>query len=246
MISCDKKKKVLILGARGFIGSNLFKYLSNNYLIETSGVSSSDREIEELILNSDIVIHSIGVTRSLIEDEFFEINIDFSYKIYLFLLKNSGKTVIYFSSIHYHRNDLYGLSKRYNEYLFSKDDLRDKHRVFIIRTPGIFGPGAKPNKVSVVSTFCYNLVNNIKSVIHEPEKKLELLFIDDLTFLIEDLIGSDKDEGIITPKADVISVIDLYSVLENISRKAYSDLDLLHSPSLLKNLAITYNSFKND
>ena len=52
----------------------------------------------------------------------------------------------------------------------------NKHQSFIIRTPGIYGPGAKPNNVSVVSTFCYDAVHNKRSTINEPDKILEILF----------------------------------------------------------------------
>lgn len=238
-------KKILLLGSNGFIGSNLLRYLNKKYIVNYAGLATAYEDLEKLICESDIIIHTIGVTRSHEENNFFRINVDFSLQLYTILKKYENKKIIYFSSIHYHRNDIYGFTKRYNEYLFSKDEYINNNQTFIIRTPGIFGPGAKPNNVSVVSTFCYNKINNFQSVINDPEKELELLFIDDLIKLILILFENNKNIDILSPETVKISVIGLHNLINAIGDNTTKYLNQTYTSSFLKNISTTYNSFKN-
>ena len=240
-----KKFKILLLGCNGFIGSNLLNYLINRYSVNCAGVATEFDKLDKLVNESDIIIHTIGVTRSNNEFDFYKINIDFSFQLYSLLSKYNGKTLIYFSSIHYHRNDLYGFSKRYNEYLFSKEELVAKHNVNIIRTPGVFGPGAKPNNVSVISTFCYNEVNKINSIINEPDKELEFLYIDDLLLLIEDLFSNTNKLNIIYPEVIKITVIKLFILINNIQNKSLLKNTSSYPSNFIDNISKTLNSFKN-
>jgi UDP-2-acetamido-2,6-beta-L-arabino-hexul-4-ose reductase len=155
------------------------------------------------------------------------------------------KKLIYFSSIHYHRNDLYGFSKRYNEYLFSKEEFITKNQSFIIRTPGIFGPGSKPNNVSVVSTFCYNIVNKIQSKITDPEKVLEIYYIDDLVSEIINLFENNKHYNVIQLNSEQITVKQLFKLIEDISINNFSAIEKLYSTNFIDNITKTFNSFKN-
>jgi UDP-2-acetamido-2,6-beta-L-arabino-hexul-4-ose reductase len=237
--------KILLLGSNGFIGSSLLRYLNKKYIVNCAGVATSYKDLEKLIFESDIIIHTIGVTRSNDENDFFRINVDFSIQLYAILKKHEYKKIIYFSSIHYHRNDIYGFTKRFNEYLFSKDEHINKNQTFIIRTPGIFGPGAKPNNVSVVSTFCYNKINNFESLINDPDKELEILYIKDLILLIEKLFENKKNIELIYPETVKISVIDLHNLIKEIGDKPTKDLEETYASSFLKNILSTYNSFKN-
>lgn len=238
-------KKILLLGFNGFIGSNLFKYFDSKYIIKCAGVDTDLVELDRLISESNFIIHTIGVTRSEFESDFFKININFSYQLSTILCKYDKKIFIYFSSIHSHKNDIYGFTKRYNEYLFCKEELINKNQSFIIRTPGIFGPGAKPNNVSVISTFCYNNINNIESIINEPEKVLEILFIDDLIKLVENLFENKNKIEIIYPETVKISVINLYNVIKAIGNNTITDLKETYCKSFLNNISKTYNYINN-
>jgi hypothetical protein len=127
----------------------------------------------------------------------------------------------------------------------TQEEFINIHKLILIRTPGIFGPGAKPNNVSVVSTFCHNIVNNIKSTINDPEKILEIYYIDDLIFLIEGLFKSNTNLKLIQPESVKISVIGLYNLIENIASNNRSlNIDGRYSSSFIENIKTTYNSFK--
>jgi UDP-2-acetamido-2,6-beta-L-arabino-hexul-4-ose reductase len=240
-----KRYKILLLGCNGFIGSNLLNYLINRYPVICAGYATEYDQLDKLVNESNIIIHTIGVTRSNNENDFYRINIDFSFKLYSILSKYNGKNLIYFSSIHYNRNDIYGFSKRYNEYLFSSEELVIKNNVNIIRTPGIFGPGAKPNNVSVISTFCYNEINNISSIINEPDKKLEFLYIDDLLLLIEKLFSNTNRINIIHADVVKITVVELYNLIKNIQNKTLSKNPIFYPFNFIDNILKTLNFFKN-
>ena len=238
------KLKILLLGCNGFIGSSILSAFKNDYDIFSGNIHNSINELYSLIDKVDIIIHTIGVTRSFNENDFFNININFSHRLFDLIKLFSNKRIIYFSSIHFSNMDLYGFSKRYNEYLFSDPDLLIKNKSFIIRTPGVYGPLAKPNKFSVVSTFCYNIANNYKSEISNPTNILSLIFIDDLLTLIKQCFTVNKNFLILEPNASKICVNDLFFLIKDISihKKKFSTTDI----EFINKIALTYNSFKND
>jgi nucleoside-diphosphate-sugar epimerase len=86
--------KILILGPSGFIGSNLLRLLNNNYIVNSYSISNDNFRLEKLIAESDIIIHCIGVTRSINENDFYQYNIDFSYQLYVILCKFKNKKII--------------------------------------------------------------------------------------------------------------------------------------------------------
>jgi UDP-2-acetamido-2,6-beta-L-arabino-hexul-4-ose reductase len=232
---------ILILGCNGFIGSSIFKYFQTSFNLKCLSVHTNSLTIRENIAWANIIIHAIGVSRSIDENDFFRVNINFSKNICDELLNCvGGKKLIYFSSIHFNRNDLYGFSKRYNEFIFSNEDLVSKHQVYIIRTPGIFGPGSLPNNLSVVSTFCYNIVNNIDCVIRDENSQISLLFIDDLISLVKSLFECKERFNIISPKTDTISVGNLYKLISSFYLFDGKKLNSFESK-----IFQTYNSFLN-
>ena len=88
------KNNILILGCNGFIGSNIFKGLSVDYNINCASVSTSELELLRLIELSEVIVHTIGVTRSINENDFFDINITFSHRLYNILKSKKGKKLI--------------------------------------------------------------------------------------------------------------------------------------------------------
>ena len=94
------KRKILLLGVNGFIGGNLLKFLCDKYIVFSASVRTPYDNLDNLVFNSDIIIHTIGVTRSQEEIDFFKINIDFSHQIYNIICKSEGIKLIFLSSIH--------------------------------------------------------------------------------------------------------------------------------------------------
>ena len=107
--------------------------------------------------------------------------------------KKEKKTDIFFSSSTQSENGSdYGNSKRKAEKILLSNK-KYKGSIYISRLPNVFGKWSKPNYNSVVATFCFNIARNIPVNIHEGEKKIELLYIDDLIHSLIQFINAKKD-----------------------------------------------------
>jgi UDP-2-acetamido-2,6-beta-L-arabino-hexul-4-ose reductase len=94
----------------------------------------------------------------------------------------------------------YGRSKRAAEKLVS--DLAEtlKLPTVIFRLPGVFGKWCRPNYNSVVATFCHNIARNQPIEIHDPNSKLQLVYVDDVVTALIAAIDTEH-EGVTLGKA---------------------------------------------
>ena len=214
--------KVLVTGANGFIGKNLVLSLQEKGFdsIMTIGRKEDPASFEQKIYESDIIFHLAGVNRPDNGDAFQDSNIGFTNTLISNIIKTESNAKVIFSSSTQALNDTkYGESKLECEKSFQGLCQGSKNSVLIYRIPGVFGKWCKPNYNSVVSTFCFNLINNIPSEVIEPDKKLNLVYIDDLvrSFLSEAL--KPQPSGVshkeLLPTYE-ITVGDLYKTLEGI------------------------------
>lgn len=238
--------KILIFGSTGFIGKNLISFLSENHQIEVAKIDEKDLFLINKIQNADLIINASGVSRSESENDFFLYNIYHSQRIFSFINKFENKMYIYFSSIHYASDSIYGFSKRYNEFLLSELEFKNKNNFLCLRIPSIFGSGMKPNYVSVVATFCNNVANKIESNIVDGNKVLKLLYVEDLLQTINEKIINKKYSGFemieFFPETVEISVNDLFETIKKIE---FHSGDINNKNKFLNNLLITYNFYLN-
>ena len=174
---------ILITGAQGFIGKNLIQFLSEQNKFNIIEFSNDDnlQILNNKLLKANIIVHLAGVNRTEDNSLFEKVNINLTKHICDFLLEKSLKTpIIFSSSIKATEQSPYGVSKYKAEELLKKLNEINNNPIFIYRLPGVFGKWCRPNYNSVVSTFCFNTINNKKLRIDEPEKKITLVYIDDL------------------------------------------------------------------
>lgn len=190
--------KILITGAKGFVGKNLVENLKN---IKEGKNRTRDLKIDEIfeydidtdpsLLNSfckeaDFVFNLAGVNRPKDQSEFMEGNFGFA-SILLETLKkyNNNCPVMLSSSIQatligrYGESD-YGKSKLAGEELFFNYSKEIGAKVLIYRFPNLFGKWCRPNYNSAIATFCNNIANDLPIQVNDRNTKLELLYIDDL------------------------------------------------------------------
>ena len=190
--------KILVTGARGFVGRNLCENLRN---IQTGKNRTRSLAIEEIfaydldtdpaLLDSwceqaDFVFNLAGVNRPKEPSEFMEGNFGFASTL-LDTLRRHGNAcpVMLSSSIQatligrYGQSD-YGTSKLAGENLFFDYGRQTGAPVLVYRFPNLFGKWCRPNYNSVVATFCHNIAHDLPIQINDRSAGLELLYIDDL------------------------------------------------------------------
>jgi UDP-2-acetamido-2,6-beta-L-arabino-hexul-4-ose reductase len=241
--------KILVTGAKGFIGKNLIAELKNRGFQEILTYTKDD---DPALLKSyakvcDFVFHLAGVNRPIHEAEFMEGNYGFTEKL-LRLLKEFGNQapIVAASSIQAKQDHPYGKSKRAMEDALFLHESKTGAKVYVYRLPNVFGKWSRPDYNSVVATYCHHIARNLPIHIHHAETELTLCYIDDL--LDEFLNALKGSPAIQSPYCTVpltyqISLGDLASLLESFK----ANRENLHianmEDGLTKKLYSTYVSF---
>ena len=180
----DRKVKILVTGAGGFIGKNLIQRLkvATEYTVYTYDIDSDPADLDTYCAEADAVFHLAGVNRPENTDEFMKGNYGFTQVLLDKLTKacNTGAKIIVSSSIQAALDNPYGKSKKAGEDLlfeFSKDK---GNPVVIYRFPNVFGKWSRPNYNSAVATFCHNIARGLPIKVNDPETLLHLVYIDDV------------------------------------------------------------------
>ena len=158
-------------------------------------------------------------------------------------MRNRNTKIYYASSIQAERDNEYGRSKIECEKIILELNNFHKNKIAILRLPGIFGMGCKPNYNSVVATFCFNVINKIALKIIEPNKEIEIVFIEDLCKQLAFLIDNNDYQDI------YIKIENINKVNINYLAKKIKNFQNISNPSLIKNdleskLYKTYLSYK--
>lgn len=190
--------KILVTGAKGFVGKNLCAQLRNikegkarNYPVEIEEVyeydiDSSPEELDRFCREADFVFNLAGVNRPENPEDFRKGNFGFASTL-LDTLKRHGNRcpVMLSSSIQAsltgrYAGHPYGESKRDGEELFFRYAEETGAKVLVYRFPNLFGKWCRPNYNSAAATFCNNIANDLPVTVSDPAVELELVYIDDL------------------------------------------------------------------
>ena len=155
--------KVLITGANGFIGKNLQVRLKEEGIsFITHTKENTQKDLIDSLSFVDFVVHLAGINRPKDEKEFKAGNSDLT-ELIAKSLQEFGNTapVLYSSSIQVEQSNPYGMSKLKAENALRTLQKSGGNTIYNYRLPNVFGKWSRPNYNSVVSTFCYNILNNI-------------------------------------------------------------------------------------
>ena len=176
--------KILLTGAKGFLGKNLMKALKDEGYEEVFqyDLDSKPEELGEYCRECDFVFHLAGVNRPKDKAEFMSGNKGLTEEV-LRKLYDSGNTVplLLSSSIQAGLDNDYGRSKRAAEEAVFSYGRENGVPVYVYRFPNLFGRWSRPNYNTVIATFCHNIARDIPIRIDDREKLLPLAYVDDVT-----------------------------------------------------------------
>lgn len=190
--------KILVTGAKGFVGKNLCASLKNlrdkkdrtrpNLSVEEIYEYDVDTEtslLDEYCKKCDFVFNLAGVNRPENAEEFMQGNFGFASELLNTLKKHNNTCPVMISSsiqatcIGRYDSD-YGRSKKAGEELVFAYGKETGAKVLVYRFPNLFGKWCRPNYNSAVATFCNNIANDLPITVNDRAIQLELLYIDDL------------------------------------------------------------------
>ena len=201
--------RILVTGAKGFVGKNLCAQLNNikdgkarNYGVQVGEVyeydlDSTPEELDVWCKEADFVFNLAGVNRPKESSEFMEGNFGFASTLLDTLKKHGNHCPVMLSSSQQASltgrfgNSEYGRSKKAGENLFLEYQDETRAKVLIYRFPNLFGKWCRPNYNSAVATFCNAVANDLPYTVNDPSVELELLYIDDL---VDEMIACLKGE----------------------------------------------------
>jgi UDP-2-acetamido-2,6-beta-L-arabino-hexul-4-ose reductase len=187
--------KILVTGAKGFIGQNLIERLKENkeLTIFPYDLDSTSEELEQYTKECDFVFHLAGVNRPKDEKEFLEGNFGFTSVLLNHLKKYKNKApVMISSSIQAVRDNPYGISKKAGEELMLEYEKETGAKVYIFRFENVFGKWARPNYNSAVATFSYNIANDLPITVNDPDVDMQLIYIDDVVDSLLSLLDKNN------------------------------------------------------
>lgn len=218
--------KILVTGAKGFVGKNLCAQLQNiregknksygeltiSEVFEYD-IDSSLEQLDTYCQSCDFVFNLAGVNRPQNQEEFMQGNFGFASTL-LDMLKQHHNTcpVMISSSIQatlagrFGKSE-YGKSKKAGEELMFEYGQEVGAKVLIYRFPNLFGKWCRPNYNSAIATFCNNIANDLPIQVNDRSVEMELLYIDDLVDeMMSALVGNEhrcEFDGVETvPQAD--------------------------------------------
>lgn len=203
--------KVLVTGAKGFVGRNLCEALKNirdgkdrrekyQQLLPLT-VYEYDRdgtqdELSSFCLAADFIFNLAGINRPKDPSEFMEGNRGFGEMLLDLLEHHDNKCPVMLSSSVQaslegrYAGSLYGESKLAGEELLFDYEKRTGAPVLVYRFPNLYGKWCRPRYNSAVATFCDAIANEREFTVNDPSVELELLYIDDLvTAMLDALVG---------------------------------------------------------
>lgn len=202
--------KILVTGAKGFVGKNLCCQLNNikegkarcygdlqvDEVFEYD-IDSTPEQLDSWCCECDFVFNLAGVNRPKDNDEFMKGNFGFASTLLDTLKKHHNTCPVMLSSSQQASltgrfgNSEYGRSKKAGEDLFLEYGKETGAKVLVYRFPNLYGKWCRPNYNSAIATFCNNIANDLPIQVNDRSVQMEILYIDDL---VEEMICALKGQ----------------------------------------------------
>ena len=204
--------KILVTGAKGFVGRNLCSQLKNIRdgkakwynlpepieAVYEYDIDSTPEQLDEWCKDCDFVFNLAGVNRPKDPEEFMKGNFDFATTLLNTLKKYKNNCPVMISSsiqatlAGRFGTSEYGKSKKAGEELMFEYGKETGAKVLVYRFPNLFGKWCRPNYNSAIATFCNNIAHDLPIQVNDRSVEMELLYIDDL---VDEMIAALKGEA---------------------------------------------------
>lgn len=199
--------KILVTGAKGFVGRNLCSQLKNIRdgkakwynlpepieAIYEYDIYSTPEQLDEWCKECDFVFNLAGVNRPKDPEEFMKGNFGFATTLLNTLKRYKNNCPVMISSsiqatlAGRFGTSEYGKSKKAGEELMFEYGKETGAKVLVYRFPNLFGKWCRSNYNSAIATFCNNIANDLPIQVNDRSVEMELLYIDDL---VDEMIGA--------------------------------------------------------
>jgi UDP-2-acetamido-2,6-beta-L-arabino-hexul-4-ose reductase len=243
--------KVGVTGSNGFIGWHLCRTLELNTIdfqvVEFKRNWFDDStQLDLFVSKCDIIVHLAGLNRHSEESAIYDTNVGLAVKLVESIKRIGYKgQIIFSSSIQEERNNTFGNSKKAARELFANWASISNTTFHGVIIPNVFGAFGVPFYNSVISTFCYQLVNGENPKI-ETDAALNLIYIDDLVKKIIDLFNNETNENEIITHTDTYKVSEILELLIRYKEKYFKNGQIPNFKNKFEiNLFNTFRSYFN-
>jgi UDP-2-acetamido-2,6-beta-L-arabino-hexul-4-ose reductase len=195
---------IAITGETGFLGYHLTQHLKYRLGYTVINLTRDYQSNIHLVKQCDWLIHCAGINKGLTDTHNNKL---IAHELTELLDKHDiSINIAYASSVQEFYDTEYGNDKSIAGNILSNYCQRINTKFISYKLPNLFGPFGKPNYNSVVTTFCYNIVNNHVCNIN-THAMADLCYVYDAIDTISQL---DHTHTYITT---AISIDDLYNKL---------------------------------
>lgn len=202
--------KVLVTGAKGFVGRNLCLTLEQMPDVEVLKYDLGDEaKLDEYAAECDFVMHLAGVNRPKDPAEFKTGNTVFTEDILEKLAaRQNPPPVVLSSSTQAALDNDYGKSKAAAEDAVRAYGEKTGAPVFIYRLANVFGKWCRPNYNSAVATWVYNIARDLPIMVRDPAATVTLVYIDDV---VKSFVGCLEPRNTPNTRNEILRVEPSYT-----------------------------------
>ena len=189
---------ILVTGSKGFLGRNLWLALRHRKDVKLFGcdLGTDENILEQGLREANLVFHLAGVNRPIRDEEFHTGNTESTANICSKLWEmGRAPKIVLSSSIQAVLENPYGLSKRNAEEVLRRFAQESGTTCVAYRFKNLFGKWCCPNYNSVTATFCYNIAHDLPIQISDPQKEIDLTYIDDVVSALLSELNDDHMPG---------------------------------------------------